>query len=93
MINRYGYLTELSGLLRDASNGMQNGAHMQSHCPTHLKGTLMRAAVALRGEAVQVVDSPGGKREVMDACGVHRVLTWHERVAIWLLGGKLEIRP
>ncbi|EFN7975628.1 hypothetical protein ED769_14970 [Escherichia coli] len=89
----YGYLSGLASTLQGIAGVIKDGERVQNECPRHLKSTLLEASRALDGEAARVVYPPKGTPEVVNARGAHRVLTWRERVAVWLLGGKLEIRP
>ncbi|EEW2516183.1 TPA: hypothetical protein ACF3QL_003919 [Escherichia coli] len=93
MRSNYGYLSNLAGYLQGVARVIKDGERVQDECPTNLKSALLEVAHALDGEAVRVVYPPEGKPEVVNARCNHRVLTWRERMAIWLLGGKLEIRP
>ncbi|AOY00133.1 hypothetical protein [Jeongeupia sp. USM3] len=57
------------------------------------KHLLREAACALDGMAVRVRRKPWGRLMMINARGCQRLMTLRERLAYWLLGKKLEIRP
>lgn len=56
------------------------------------KHTLLEASHMLDQHAVHINKKADGPM-IVNARGKCRFLTIRERVAVWLLGGKLEIRP
>jgi len=56
------------------------------------KHTLLEASHVLDGHAIRVHQKKDGLL-LINARGMARLMTWRERLAYWLLRGKLEIRP
>lgn len=81
------HLTELAKALREhaAPLGYLSGQGV-------LKQQLYQAADELEKQAVTVTRDGDGKHVVAGAFAV-RVLTRRERLALWLLRGKTEVRP
>lgn len=79
------YLSNLASMLQGIAGVISDDAH--------LKSALLEASHALDGQSVRVNYPPNGKPEIVNARGHHRPLTFRERVAIRLLGGRTEIRP
>ncbi len=83
MSKHYSYLSELASWLQgEARQRSYDGPDAQ------LKHQLREASHALDCEAVKI---SGGV--IRNARGSKRNLTPRERLAIWLLGGKTEVRP
>lgn len=87
------YLSNLASMLQGIAGVISGGERVQKECPAHLKSALLEASHALDGQSVRVNYPPNGKPEIVNARGHHRPLTFRERVAIRLLGGRTEIRP
>ena len=88
-----GYLSNLASCLQGIAGVISDGERVQSECPTNLKSALLEASHALDGQSVRVNYPPHGRPEIINARGNHRQLTWRERIAIRILGGRTEIRP
>ena len=56
------------------------------------KHVLLEASHILDGHAVRVHRKKDGLL-IINAHGKSRFMTWRERLAVWLLRGKLEVRP
>ena len=87
------YLSNLASMLQGIAGVISDGERVQTECPPHLKSALLVASHALDGQSVRVNCPPNGKPEIVNARGKHRQLTFRERIAIRLLGGRTEIRP
>ncbi|WP_318357659.1 hypothetical protein [Enterobacter sp.] len=87
------YLSDLASLLQGIAGVISDGETVQRECPKNLKSALLEASHALDNESVRVNFPPKGKPEIVNARGNKRKLTWQERLAIRILGGRTEIRP
>jgi len=88
-----GYLSNLAGALQGIAGVISDGDKVQKECPVNLKSVLLEASRALDSQSVRVNYPPHGKPEIVNARGNHRQLTFRERLAICILGGRTEIRP
>lgn len=87
------YLSNLASMLQGIAGVISDGERVQTECPEYLKSTLLEASHALDGQSVRVNYPPNGKPQIINARGHRRQLTFRERIAIRLLGGRTEIRP
>ncbi|EHC7035991.1 hypothetical protein JS408_004604 [Salmonella enterica] len=87
------YLSDLAILLQGIAGVISDGEKVQKECPTYLKSALLEASRVLDSQSVRADYPPNGKPQIIDARGHHRQLTFRERIAIRLLGGRTEIRP
>ena len=67
-------------------------SYNDKHIEGEAKHTLLEASMILDKHAVQVRKKEGGLL-LVNARGKSRYMTWRERLARWILKGKLEIRP
>lgn len=58
-----------------------------------LKAQLYEASSAIRANNVSIAPAAAGRGLVVFGANGSRRLTWRERLALWLLDGKTEIRP
>lgn len=86
------YLSNLASVMQGLAAVMADGEKVQKECPSHLKAALLEASHALDTQSVRIVYPPTGGPKVVNSRGASRLLTWRERVAILLLGGRTEIR-
>jgi len=67
-------------------------SYNNSHQEGEAKHTLIEAASALDKHSVRTHRKNDGIL-IINARGKSRYMTWRERLSMWLLRGKLEIRP
>lgn len=84
--------TYLSKLASQCQGLVRNLSYNDGDLIGSVKHTLIEASQALDHNAVSVHKTSNGIF-VMNARGKSRFITVRERVAIWLLRGKTEIRP
>lgn len=87
------YLSNLASHLQGIAGVISDGEKVQKECPPNLKSVLLEASHALDGQSVRVNYPLNGKPQIVNARGKHRQLTFRERIAIRILGGRTEIRP
>lgn len=67
-------------------------SYNEKHAEGEAKHSLIEAALILDSHAVRVHKKADGML-LVNARGKSRYMTWRERLACWLLEGKLQIRP
>lgn len=86
------YLSNLASKLQGIAGCISDGERVQQECPTNLKSALLEASFELDKQEVRVKYPTHGTPEIVDARGGHRPLTKRERLAIFILNGRTEIR-
>ncbi len=87
------YLSALASKLQGIAGVISDGERVQTECPEYMKSALLEASFELDKQFVRINYPPKGKPEIVDARGAHRQLTKRERLAIFILCGRTEIRP
>lgn len=86
-------MTKPATELADRCAGLARGlTYNDDATQSTIKHTLRECSYFIDSQVCRVHERYDG-RVVINARGKSRLMTWRERVAHWLLRGKLEIRP
>jgi hypothetical protein len=88
------HLSKLASKCQGIAGVISDGEKVQYECPEDLKSTLLEVSHTLDNECVKVFDGYPQREGwyVENARGAMRKITFRERLAVWLLKGKAEIR-